>query len=265
MLPTRVGEHCAKTKRLSVCGPRRNRPRHINCLEMLGVCQACQFFLPDIRGHHVLVRSDSRSMVSSIKSPGQPRLEVTLHAGERPSCVGPEQSTLAEGRRMCRAKWTKEKTCCRGTTSLRKNGHSRFRKFGNIWQGSSRPLCLQRQLSLPNLFYKEHGCPGPRMPQPSALCPPPNRSATAGTQASQGTTAQASFNSPLWRKQPWVSELFQLLIAAPCVNPLETGPPALKRMAWYGIHGPSYGPCMWAARRKPFQLSSSTIKFTWHL
>ncbi len=43
---------------------------HINCLEMLAVCQACQFFLPDIRGHHVLVRSDSRSMVSSINHQG---------------------------------------------------------------------------------------------------------------------------------------------------------------------------------------------------
>ncbi len=33
---------------------------------MLAVCQACQFFLPDIRGHHVLVCSDSRSVVSYI-------------------------------------------------------------------------------------------------------------------------------------------------------------------------------------------------------
>ncbi len=63
-----------------------------------------------------------------------------------------------------------------------------------IWQGSSRPLRLQRRLSLPNLFYKEHGCPGPRMAQPSALCFPPSRFATAGTQASQGTTAQADSN-----------------------------------------------------------------------
>ncbi len=39
---------------------------HINCLEMLEVCQACQFFLPDIWGQHVLVRSDSRSVVSYI-------------------------------------------------------------------------------------------------------------------------------------------------------------------------------------------------------
>ncbi len=43
---------------------------HINCLEMLAVCQACQFFLPDIRGHHVLVRSDSRSVVSYINHQG---------------------------------------------------------------------------------------------------------------------------------------------------------------------------------------------------
>ncbi len=43
---------------------------HINCQEMLGVCQACQFFLPDFRGHHVLIRSDSRSVVSYINHQG---------------------------------------------------------------------------------------------------------------------------------------------------------------------------------------------------
>ncbi len=31
------------------------------------------------------------------KSPGWPCLEATLHAGERPSCVGPEQSTFTKG------------------------------------------------------------------------------------------------------------------------------------------------------------------------
>ncbi len=34
------------------------------------MCQACQFFLPDIRGHHVLIRSDSRSVVSYINHQG---------------------------------------------------------------------------------------------------------------------------------------------------------------------------------------------------
>ncbi len=43
---------------------------HINCLEMLAVYQACQLFLPDIRGHHVLICSDSRSAVSYINHQG---------------------------------------------------------------------------------------------------------------------------------------------------------------------------------------------------
>ncbi len=34
------------------------------------MCHACQFFLPDIRGHHVLIRSDSRSVVSYINHQG---------------------------------------------------------------------------------------------------------------------------------------------------------------------------------------------------
>ncbi len=43
---------------------------HINCLEMLAVCRACQFFLPDLKGRHVLIRSDSMSMVSYINHQG---------------------------------------------------------------------------------------------------------------------------------------------------------------------------------------------------
>ncbi len=45
--------------------------------------------------------------------------------------------------------------------------------------------------------------------------------------------------APLWRNQPWVSELFQLRGRSPC-----DGTSSLKRTARYGIHGPSYGPCM---------------------
>ncbi len=37
---------------------------------MLAVCQACQFFLPVIRGHHVLVHSHNRSVVSYINHQG---------------------------------------------------------------------------------------------------------------------------------------------------------------------------------------------------
>ncbi len=43
---------------------------HINCLEMLAVFQALKHFLPDLRGHHVLVRTDNTSVVSYINRQG---------------------------------------------------------------------------------------------------------------------------------------------------------------------------------------------------
>lgn len=43
---------------------------HINCLEMLAVCLGLRTFLPDLRGHHVLVRSDSMTVVSYINRQG---------------------------------------------------------------------------------------------------------------------------------------------------------------------------------------------------
>ncbi len=124
---------------------------------------------------------------------------MTLHADERPSCVGSEQSTFTEGYACAgqnepRSRHVVKEQCLfRGMDAPPAHGSD---NLGNLWQGSSRPLCLQRQLSLPNLFYKKLGCPGPRMAQPSALCFSSSRSATADTQASQGTTAQADSNSP---------------------------------------------------------------------
>jgi hypothetical protein len=43
---------------------------HINWLEMLAVFRALRHFLPDLRGHHVLVRTDSTSVVSYINHQG---------------------------------------------------------------------------------------------------------------------------------------------------------------------------------------------------
>ncbi|XP_048024136.1 LOW QUALITY PROTEIN: uncharacterized protein LOC125253920 [Megalobrama amblycephala] len=43
---------------------------HINCLEMMAVFLALRVFLPDLRGHHVLVRSDNTSVVAYINHQG---------------------------------------------------------------------------------------------------------------------------------------------------------------------------------------------------
>ncbi len=98
--------------------------QHINCLEMLAVCQACQFFLPDIRGHHLLICSDSRSVVSyKITRAASSRSDsacwwMTFLCGLRTICTHWRQC-------MCQAKLTKEQTCSQGTMSLQRNGRSR--------------------------------------------------------------------------------------------------------------------------------------------
>ncbi len=43
---------------------------HINCLKMLAVYRALKYFLPDLRGHHVLVRTDNTAAVSYINHQG---------------------------------------------------------------------------------------------------------------------------------------------------------------------------------------------------
>ncbi len=173
-------------------GPAHQLP--INSSSVLGLS-----ILP--AGHSGTQRANTlRQQIRGVihKSPGRPRLESTLHAGERP-CVGSEQSALTEGDACVRKNEprsrhvVKDQCLFRGMDAPPAPGSENLR---NLWYSSSRPLCLQRQLSLPNLFYKDHRCPGPRMAQPSALCFPTSRSATAGTQASQGTSSQADSNSP---------------------------------------------------------------------
>ncbi len=101
------------------------------------------------------------------KSPWRPRLEVTLHTGERPSCVGSEQSVHTEGNACAgqnepRSRHiVKEQCLFRGTDVPPARGSE---NLGNLWQSSSRPLRLQSQLSPPNIFFK-----GARI-SPQLLC-----------------------------------------------------------------------------------------------
>ncbi len=62
--------------------------------------------------------------------------------------------------------------------------------------------------------------------------------------------------APLWRNQPWVSKLFQLLKASLWPIPLRQDPPLSSER--YGIHGLSYAPCM-CGRSKPFVLPERVL------
>ncbi len=67
----------------------------------------------------------------------------------------------------------------------------------DLWQGRSRPFRLQRQLSLPNLLFEGQGRVGPRLAQPPPLCIPPDRPASTGRQAYQGTGSQGAIGGHL--------------------------------------------------------------------
>ncbi len=67
-----------------------------------------------------------------------------------------------------------------------------------IWEifGRAEVDLVKRQHSLPNLFFKERGCIGPRLAQPPPVCFSPNRSDPSGNQMSQGTQTQGPSGGP---------------------------------------------------------------------
>ncbi len=134
-----------------------------------------------------------------------------------------------------------------------------YSTLGSLWQSWSRPLCLWKQLSLPNLFHKEHRCLGPRVAQFPALCFPSNRSVTAGTQANQGATAQAYSNSsPLYEPAVGVG-VIPAARSSPVADRLETGPPLSSKLYAMSSTAQAMGLACVAAQRKPFGLPERVI------
>lgn len=70
MPPTRVGELCARAGHHLVLSQEWRGSGITNCLKMLMVFLALKTFLPDLKGHHVLVRSDNMTVVSYINHQG---------------------------------------------------------------------------------------------------------------------------------------------------------------------------------------------------
>ncbi len=196
------------------------------------------------------------------KSPGRPRLEAPLHAGERPSCLGSDQYALTEDDACAGQNEPRSGHVVKEQRLLRKMDAPPARgseNLGSLWQILSRPICLRRQLSLPKLFHEEHGCPGPRVAQPPALCVPSNRSATAGTQTSQGTTAQASSNSPTLEEPAVGVGVIPAARSSPVAHSLETGPPLSSERHAVASTAQVMGPACMAAQREPFDLPEHVL------
>ncbi len=81
--------------------------------------------------------------------------------------------------------------------------------------------------------------------------------ATAGTQASQGTTAQADLNSPPLEEPAGITPT--PTVGSPVAKPLETGPPLSSE--WHDMASTArvMGPACVAARRKTFVLPERVL------
>ncbi len=88
--------------------------------------------------------------------------------------------------------------------------------LGDLWQGRGQPLCLKIQLSLSNLFLEEQGCAGPGMVGNHLLYAFPLITPIPQViRRVREHRHRVLFVAALWINHHWISELSQLLIAAP--------------------------------------------------
>ncbi len=162
------------------------------------------------------------------KSPGRCLLEAPLYSGRAPSGMGSAQPALAEGSTPAgqtepRSGYVISEQCpLRGVDAPSAGGSE---DLEDLWQGRSRPFRLQRQLSLPNLLFEGQGRVGPRLAQPPPLCIPPDRPASTGRQACQGTGSQGAIGGPLVEEPTLVVRADSATDSSPLARAPETGSP----------------------------------------
>ncbi|KAL0151578.1 hypothetical protein M9458_053095 [Cirrhinus mrigala] len=218
---------------------------HINCLEMLAVCHALCAFLPDLKGHHVLVRSDSMTVVSYINRQGglSSRLLFTLVK----DLLEWAQCNLAS----LKAVHVPGKLN-QGADMLSRSNVPSGEKFG-------RSLARQRQLSLPNIFFERERCVGPRLAQPPPVCFSPDVFDSSNTQTSQGTTSQAPPGGPALEDSAMVPGAMSAALRSPLADPLETRPSLSGERGHLASPAQSMGLTPVVFEREPENLSEGVL------
>ncbi len=173
------------------------RRLYINCLEMMAVCLALKTFLPALRGHHVLVRSDNTTVVAYINHQGGLRSRP-LHRMTQCLLLWAQKEFLSSdscaGQIEPRSGYVVKRQCSSGGMEATSSEGSI--DLVSFRQGRGRPLRLRRQLSLPNLFLEAAGCSGPRLAQHPPVRIPTDRPATPGYQVDQGNKVLSPSRGP---------------------------------------------------------------------
>ncbi len=129
----------------------------------------------------------------------------------------------------------------------------------DLWQGRSRPFRLQRQLSLPNLLFEGQGRVGPRLAQPPPLCIPPDRPASTGRQACQGTGSQGAIGGPLVEEPTLVVRADSATDSSPLARAPETGSPLSGERNNMAPSTRAVGSLHLAAQREPTGLPERVL------
>ncbi len=156
------------------------------------------------------------------KSSGRCLLEALLYSGRAPSGMGSVQPALAEGSTPAgqtepRSGYVISEQCpLRGVDAPSAGGSE---DLEDLWQGRSRPFRLQRQLC-PIYYSKDRDALAHDWPNLLLYAFPPIALLPQVVRRIRDQGHKVLLVAPLWRNQPWLSELTQLLTAAEMGSPL---------------------------------------------
>ncbi len=195
---------------------------HINCLEMLAVCRACQFFLPDLIGRHVLIRSDNMSVVSYINRQGGVSSKRLFILAER--LLEWAQLNL----RSLRAAHLPGRLNQGADMLSRSNVPSEewmlhpqvVQKIWKTFGKAEVDLFASKDNSHCPTYYSKDRDNAHDWPNLLLYAFPPIALLPQVVRRVREQGHKVLLVAPLWRNQPWLSELTQLLTAAPWPVPL---------------------------------------------
>ncbi len=212
-------------------------------------------FLPDLIGRHVLIRSDNMSVVSYINHQGGVSSKRLFILAERLLEWAQRQPALAEGSTPAgqtepRSGYIISEQCpLRGVDAASAGGSE---DLEDLWQGRSRPFRLQRQHSLPQLIIRRTGTRWPTTGPTSSFMHSPDRPASTGRQAYQGTGSQGAIGGPLVEEPTLVVRADSATDSSPLARAPETGSPLSGERKQYGTLDPSCGlSTFWSAQWEP--------------
>ncbi|KAL0186170.1 hypothetical protein M9458_017840, partial [Cirrhinus mrigala] len=224
---------------------------HINCLEMLAVCRALHFFLPDLKGHHAVVRSDSMTVVSYINRQGglfskrlftlvKDLLEwaqlnlCSLRATHVPGRLNQGADMLSRSQRPL---WGVDASSADGPEDLE-----------GLWQGGDNSHC-------PMYYSKDRDA----LAQLPPLCFSPDILDSSSTQASQGTETQAPSGGPSLEEPALVLRAEPAARSSPLAHSPETRPPLSSERDNMAPPAQAVGPAPLVSGRESMNLSESVL------